>query len=409
MPTNQKKKLGLAIVGGGRGGLELLRFFHREQGIEILGVADIRAEAPAVEYAQRVNIPTTTDFRQLINQEGVDLITDVTGVPEVRLQILRAKDPHVEVLGGVSAKLMWNFIELLERKVEERARELKEVQEELLKNKLLMVQQISSGISHELQTPLGLIKRSAAYLSDKITGLPKSEKHLRIIDREILVAEKIINDLSTFVKPVDWVFASTDLQKQLIQSEKLAQVGIMAAGIAHEVNNRLAIMLGKAELIIEEEAPDQVKKYAYEIIKYAKKASDIVKGVTFYSRVASAPGTGERVQLNEQLKEAIKLSKYSTPFDKVKLITDFQDLPPVCGNAGEIQQVFVNLIGNAIQAMNGKGRLFVISRFEGGSVAITIRDTGIGIKPEDLKQLFTPFFTTKDPGKGTGLGLNIVY
>lgn len=407
MAADQKKKLGLAIVGGGRGGLELLRLFHREEGIEILGIADRRLEAPAVKYAQAVNIPTTTDFRQMINREGVDLIADVTGNPEVRLQILKEKNPQVELLGGISAKLMWNFIEMLGRKVNERAQELKEVHEDLLRNKLVMLQQISSGISHELQTPLGVIKNSVAYLSDKLTDHPKSAKHLEIIDREVLVAEKIINDLSDFVKPVDWVFASDDLQQQLIQSEKLAQVGIMAAGIAHEVNNPLAVMLGKAELILEEEDPARVKQYAEEIIKYANRASDIVKGITFYSRAAT--GNGRQIRLNDQLSAAIKLSRYSTPFDHVELVTDYQQVPPVHGDAGEIQQVFVNLMTNAVQAMDGNGRLVVTSRNEDGSVVVTIRDTGAGIKKENLNRLFTPFFTTKDPGKGTGLGLNIVH
>ncbi len=198
-------------------------------------------------------------------------------------------------------------------------------------------------------------------------------------------------------------------QEERIQSEKLAGIGIMAAGIAHEVNNPLAVMLGKAEMILEEEDPTRIKKYAQDIIKFAKKASDVVKGITLYSRAASAPGTGARIHLNDQLNEAIKLSKYATPFDHVELITDYQEVPPVRGNAREIQQVFVNLINNAVQAMNGKGRLFVTSRYEDNSLVVTVRDTGTGIKKEHLSQLFTPFFTTKDPGKGTGLGLNIVH
>jgi len=298
---------------------------------------------------------------------------------------------------------------MLERKVKERTQELKEVQEELLRNKLTMLQQISCGVSHELQSPLEVIKNSIAYLSDKMNDHPKTKKHLEIIDREILVAEKIINELADIIRPVDWDFASNDLQQQLIQSEKLAQVGIMAAGIAHEVNNPLAVMLGKAEMILEEEDPARIKKYAQDIIKYASKASDVVRGITFYSRVPSAPGTERQIHLNDQLKEAIKLSKYSTPLDHIELVTDYQDIPPVRGNAGEIQQVFINLMSNAVQAMNGKGRLFVKSRHEDSSVVVTIRDTGTGIKKEHLNQLFAPFFTTKDPGKGTGLGLNIVH
>lgn len=407
MPTDIRKKLGLAIVGGGRGGLDFLRLFHQGKDIEILGIADIRPEAPAIKYAQLIGVPTTTDFRQIIKGDKVDLIVDVTGNPDVRLQIVKEKDPQVEILGGITAKLIWNFLEMLERKVEERTQELKEVQQELLKNKLTMMQQVSSGISHELRNPLGVIRNSAQYLSSKIKDNPKAEKHLEIIDREIQVAEKIINDLAHIVKPVDWTASSTDLQQQLIQSERLAGIGIMSAGIAHELNNPLSVMLGKAEMILEEDDPVRIKKYAQEIIKYSKKASDIVKGITFYSRAASSPGS--RINLNDQLKEAIKISKYSVNFDNVELLTDCQDVPLISGNAGEIQQVFVNLLNNAVEAMEGSGRLFVTSRSEGSSVVITIRDTGPGIKKEHLNKLFTPFFTTRDPGKGTGLGLNIVH
>jgi signal transduction histidine kinase len=405
--SDRKKKLKLTIIGGGRGGLDFLRLFHQAKDIEILGIADIRPEAPAIKYAQSIGVPTTTDFRKLIKGDEIDLIVDVTGNPDVKLQIVKEKDPQVELLGGVTAKLIWNFIEMLEHKVDERTLELKEVQQELLRNRLTMLQQLSSGVSHELRNPLGVIRNSAHYLSSKIKDDPKLQRHLEIIEREIQLAEKIINDLAHIVKPMDWAAASTDIQRQLIQSERLAEIGIMAAGIAHELNNPLSVMLGKAEMILEEEDPACIQKYAQDIIKYSKKASDIVKGITFFSRAASSPGS--RINLNDQLKEAIKISKYSVNFDDVELMTDCQEVPPVSGNAGEIQQVFVNLLNNAVEAMGGIGRLSVMSRYEDGSVVVTVRDTGPGIKKEHLNKLFTPFFTTKDPGRGTGLGLNIVH
>lgn len=406
MPTDEGK-LGLVVIGGGRGGLSLLRLFHQEKNIEVLGIADIRPEAAAIKYAQSVGIPTTTDFRQLIKLKGLDLIVDVTGNPQIRFQVLEEKAPPVELLGGISAKLMWNFIEMLERKVEERTQELKEVQQELLKNKLTLLEELSSGVSHELQNPLQTIKNAVHYLSDQIRDNPQAQKQLEIINREVQVAEKITHDLAEMVKPQDRVFASNDLQSHLIQSERLSGIGIMAAGIAHEVNNPLSVMLGKAEMILEEDDLARIKKYAQEIIKYAKEVSAIVKRITFYSRGASAPGI--RININNQLNEAIKIAKYSTPLDNVELLTDYQDVPPISGSAGELQQVFVNLMKNAVEAMNGCGRLFVTSRYQDGSVVITVRDTGPGIKKEHLDKLFTPFFTTKDPGKGTGLGLNIVH
>ncbi|MFQ5588858.1 MAG: sensor histidine kinase [Nitrospiria bacterium] len=198
-------------------------------------------------------------------------------------------------------------------------------------------------------------------------------------------------------------------QKDQIQSEKLVGIGVMAAGIAHEVNNPLAAMLGKAEMIIEEKDPARIDKYARDIIKFAKKASKIVKEITLYSRPPATPRTLNKISINDQIEKAIKLSGYTNPFTHIELVKDFRLLPPVRGNTVEIEQVFVNLINNAVQAMDGRGRLFVKSRSEGGAVVVTIQDTGTGMKEEHLKQLFTPFFTTKDPGKGTGLGLNIVH
>jgi FlaA1/EpsC-like NDP-sugar epimerase len=165
----QHKKLGLAIVGGGQSSLELLRLFQQEKSIEILGVADKRPEAPAIKYAQSADIPTATDFRQLIKRDGVDIIADLTGNPAVRSQILKEKSPHVELLGGLAAKILWSFIEMLERKVAERTREVKEVQEELLRHTVTMRKQILSVISHP-------------YVSDETDDDPKSVQTLNVTE-----------------------------------------------------------------------------------------------------------------------------------------------------------------------------------------------------------------------------------
>lgn len=203
---------------------------------------------------------------------------------------------------------------------------------------------------------------------------------------------------------------SAEYQRQLVQSEKLAGIGIMAAGIAHEVSNPLSVVLGKAEMILEEDDQATMKKYSEDIVKYTTRASDIIQRVTFYSRAAWAPGSQEnQIDLNDLLNETTKTSKLSVHFDNVEILTDFHDVPPVNGNVGEFQQVFANIMKNAAQAMNGRGRLYLKTRHEDGYSSVYIKDTGPGITKGNLSKLFTPFFTTKDPGKGTGLGLNIVH
>lgn len=199
------------------------------------------------------------------------------------------------------------------------------------------------------------------------------------------------------------------LQEQLIQSEKLAGIGILASGVAHEINNPLSGILGMAEIALEEEEGSKVREYLTDILTCAQRISEIVNGLRLYSR-ASRDGKLTRVDLNEVLDESLKMVCLATKTRPGEVIKDFQPLDKIEANRGEMQQVFTNLITNAFQAMNGKpGELTLASRSLGDAIEVKISDHGMGIPPEHLNKIFDPFFTTKDPGEGTGLGLNIVY
>jgi signal transduction histidine kinase len=198
------------------------------------------------------------------------------------------------------------------------------------------------------------------------------------------------------------------LQQQLVQSEKLAGIGTMAMGIAHEINNPLFGIMGMAEAILDENDPNLVKEYARDIVKYSKVASGIVRGLTVYSRSTEA-GDLKLVDIHDNLNEAIKIVRHSAHFDGIETVKHYMADRTIMVNSGELQQVFVNIIHNAAQAMDGKGRLQISTMTAGDSVVIKIKDNGPGIPPEHLGRIFDPFFTTKDPDKGTGLGLNIVY
>jgi len=137
-------------------------------------------------------------------------------------------------------------------------------------------------------------------------------------------------------------------------------------------------------------------------------AAEIVKELTGYVRTAEASDF-ESVNVNEKLNNAIKISKHSTRFEDVEIITDYQTIPLIRANSDEIQQVFVNLINNAVQAMNRKGRLVLSTMTSGDYVEIKVMDNGPGIPKGHINKIFDPFFTTKEVGKGKGLGLNIVY
>jgi len=198
------------------------------------------------------------------------------------------------------------------------------------------------------------------------------------------------------------------LQQQLIQSEKLAGIGTMATGIAHEINNPLFGIMGMAEAIQDEQDPILIKEYAKDIIKYSKTVSSIVKGLTIYSRSTQAGDIG-LMDVNEKLDDAIKIVRHSVEFDDIEIIKNYKAEKKVMINSGELQQVFVNIIHNAAQAMNGRGRLLLSTRTDDDYIAVRICDNGPGIPKEHIGRIFDPFFTTKDSDHGTGLGLTIVY
>jgi len=198
------------------------------------------------------------------------------------------------------------------------------------------------------------------------------------------------------------------LQDQLIQSEKLASLGTMVSGMAHEINNPAQAILSMAELIQEENNPDTIKEFAADIVGYARHVSAVVRDFAGYARSSGHDGETE-VDVAERLMEAVKMVRRGLHFGYLDIVTHFESPAFLRARKGEIDQVFVNLISNAAQAMNGTGRLTLGAAQEGQWVEVTIADTGPGIPASIRQKIFDPFFTTKDPGKGTGLGLSIVH
>lgn len=200
----------------------------------------------------------------------------------------------------------------------------------------------------------------------------------------------------------------TMLQFKLLQSEKLAGIGTLASGIAHEINNPLAGVLGMAEAIRDEDDITLIKQYVDDIIKYTISAGSIVKELSAYSRSAHNEGSST-VDISLVLENSLKMARHSASFSSIALTTEFEKSCLVIANGGEIQQVFVNLIINAIHAMDGAGSLRLRCRMIDNFVVTSIIDSGQGISDKHLSQIYDPFFTTKPAGKGTGLGLYVVY
>ncbi|MFT4622436.1 MAG: C4-dicarboxylate-specific signal transduction histidine kinase [Myxococcota bacterium] len=209
-----------------------------------------------------------------------------------------------------------------------------------------------------------------------------------------------------------------EVQSELIQSEKLAGIGVLAAGIAHEISSPLFGVLGLAEAIVEEQDLGLIRGYANEVIEYATNIKEIVVQLSGYSRDAEREYRGE-VELSRVVEDAVRLVSLSLalPLDMVDLRCD--ERPVVRARGSELQQVFVNLVKNAVEAVverHGEpagdgwpGRVSVCIDASGRHASARVIDNGDGIAGERLGTIFDPFYTTKPPGRGTGLGLNIVY
>jgi len=195
---------------------------------------------------------------------------------------------------------------------------------------------------------------------------------------------------------------------QLVQSEKLAAVGQLTAGIVHDVKNPLAVIKGLAEELDEEELGEDVNESLAMIRDSAAKANRIVTDLLKFAR-QSTPTKNQR-DLRDTMDTSLRLTEYLTRKSGVKVITDYPESPVMAMvDAQQIEQVLVNLITNAVQAMPDGGEIKVKVYRNHEEVGVLIRDTGVGIPDENLSRIFDPFFTTKPEDEGTGLGLSVSY
>ncbi len=245
----------------------------------------------------------------------------------------------------------------------------------------------------------------------------RDEFTLRAGDHEIWISANFmpIRDKSGHVELVLCIARDITnekkLERQLINTEKLASLGTLAAGVAHEINNPLGVILGFSDLLIRK-TPKNTQ--AYEDLKTIERqgmsCKQIVENLLRFARFGQ--GAENLSDVNSGIREILNIVAHTLEMEGIEMSTRLtEDIPPVRGDPREWQQVYLNLINNACAAMKGGGTLTITSAYDrkDKKVIVQIKDTGYGICHEDLDRIFEPFFTTKPEGEGTGLGLSVTY
>ncbi|HEY5975265.1 MAG TPA: ATP-binding protein [Geobacteraceae bacterium] len=205
---------------------------------------------------------------------------------------------------------------------------------------------------------------------------------------------------------------------QLVQAEKMSSIGMLAAGVAHEINNPLNSVAGYAEALLrrfrdedglsDDSRLKDFKKYLGVIIRESYRCKGIIDSLLSFSR--KSEGSIGLLNLNQVLGEVLELVRHKADNEHIALLERFQaDLPMVQGDASGLRQVFLNLTMNAIQSIAGPGKVEIATFTQDGMVTATITDDGCGITPMNLERIWDPFFTTKGVGNGVGLGLALSY
>ncbi|MFB3882771.1 MAG: sensor histidine kinase [Armatimonadota bacterium] len=283
---------------------------------------------------------------------------------------------------------------------------------------LITVRRRDDEISSAISVPLRIEDRIVGTLnvSETARKAPFREDDMRALtlfaDQAALALEKaqLYRDSQ---RQLEKLLAVLDelgrTQAQLIHSEKLASLGVLAGGVAHEINNPLMVILGRTELMLmDDHLTEDDRKNLETICNETERIARIVQNLLTFSR-KSRQEKIEQVNVNDVLERTLTLSEHQLTVGNVKVLKELDPhLPNIDANAGQLQQVFMNLIINAHHAMPDGGELTVrTGTVPDDRVFVEIADTGCGIAPENINRIFDPFFTTKEEGKGTGLGLAV--
>ncbi len=229
------------------------------------------------------------------------------------------------------------------------------------------------------------------------------------LKEERILIEAIAREVSLIITRKRADEEKLRLQEQLRHADRLATIGQLSAGVAHELNEPIGNVLGYSQLINKHpDLPDQIKQDAEKIVKASLHAREVVKKLMLFAR--QTPPRKIRVNLNQVVEEGLYFLESRCAKEGIKVVRSLsKDLPEVIADPAQLTQVLVNLVVNSIQAMPIGGELTIQTKASNESVWLIVKDTGVGMSENVLNKIFLPFYTTKDVGRGTGLGLAVVH
>jgi signal transduction histidine kinase len=222
------------------------------------------------------------------------------------------------------------------------------------------------------------------------------------------LVDKVGNTRGTLIM-VDNITDRVRLEDQLVQNDKLTSIGLLAAGVAHEVNTPLAVISSYSQMLRKEISPEDSRyKLLEKITRQTFRASEIVNNLLNFSRTNATEFTD--VDIHSVIRDTVALLEHQLKSGRIRVEQELRaEYPMTVGNAGKLQQVFLNLFVNARDAMPEGGELRIITDTMNSKIEIVVQDSGVGISRENINKIYDPFFTTKAAGKGTGLGLSVSY
>ena len=361
----------------------LARMFHRE-GLEVMTAEN---SAQALELLDRYPVQLVVSDQRMPGTSGVEFLSQVRErYPKVIRVLLTGYADVDAAAGAINRGQVFRFLQ----KPWDVA-DLRDTVSQALANYDLLVE------NQRLVELTGRQNRELQELNSSLEA--KVEERTRELSDSVARYREANTRLS-------------EAQEQLIQSQKMASLGLLAAGVAHELNNPLSAVLAYTQLLLQETpALEPAHADLHEIEEAALRCKKIVEDLHLFSR--QSHGSESRpLDLNEVIASALRLVEHPFSLTKVQLEPDLeQELPWIAGSRNRLQSVFLNLFTNAQAAMPEGGTLFIKTRTrrKEGQLEVVVADTGIGIPAENLPRIFDPFFTTKPEGYGTGLGLSVTY